>query len=79
MRAFIKFNKGMLRMPVQWQLWLLALVALNLVVPLFFVGRFEARVVVIAGASFVLPMRGIHRPRHQCDQPNGHGEAPMPR
>ena len=47
MRAFIKFNKGMLRMPVQWRLWLLALIALNLVVPLFFVGRLEARVVVI--------------------------------
>ncbi len=47
MHAFIKFNKGMLRMPVQWRLWLLALVALNLVVPLFFVGRLEARVVVI--------------------------------
>ena len=47
MCAFIKFNKGMLRMPVQWQLWLLALVALNLVVPLFFVGRLEARVVVV--------------------------------
>ena len=47
MRAFIKFNKGMLRMPVQWQLWLLALITLNLVVPVFFVDRLEARVVVI--------------------------------
>ncbi len=47
MRAFIKFNKGMLRMPVQWQLWLVVLIALNLAVPLFFVDRLEARVVVV--------------------------------
>ncbi len=55
MRAFIKFNKGMLRMPVQWQLWLLELITLNLVVPLFFVDRLEARDVVITLlASFTL-------------------------
>ncbi len=46
MQAFIKFNKGMMKMPVHWQLWLMLLVAVNLVVPLFFLGRLEARVVV---------------------------------
>ncbi len=46
MHAFIKFNKGMLKMPVLWQVWLAALVAANLVVPMFFLQRLEARVVL---------------------------------
>ena len=46
MHAFIKFNKGLLRMPIQWQLWLLLLVSFNLVVPLFYLDRLEAQVVV---------------------------------
>ncbi len=46
MHAFIKFNKGMLQMPVLWQVWLAALVAANLVVPMFFLQRLEARIVL---------------------------------
>ncbi|MCH7686728.1 MAG: hypothetical protein IH899_08620, partial [Planctomycetes bacterium] len=46
MHAFIKFNKGMLQMPVLWQAWLAVLVATNLVVPMFFLQRLEARVVL---------------------------------
>lgn len=46
MRAFIKFNKGILRMPLHWQLWVMLLVAVNLIVPLFFIDRLEAQVVV---------------------------------
>ena len=46
MDAFIKFNKGMLKMPIHWQLWLLLLVSVNLIVPLFFIDRLEAQVVV---------------------------------
>ena len=47
MRAFITFNKGLMKMPVYWQPWLLLLVALNLVVPLvFFADRLEAQVVM---------------------------------
>ncbi len=48
MRAFIKFNKGVMKMPVQWQLWLLLLVCVNLIIPLFFIDRLEAR--LVAGA-----------------------------
>ncbi len=33
-------------MPVLWQVWLAALVAANLVVPMFFLQRWEARVVL---------------------------------
>ena len=46
MQAFIKFNKGMLTMPIHWQLWLLLLVSMNLVVPLFFLDRVEALLVI---------------------------------
>jgi len=48
MRAFIKFNKGVMKMPILWQLWLMLLVVVNLIVPLFFLDRLEAQVVVVA-------------------------------
>ncbi len=55
MRAFIKFNKGMLKMPVHWQLWLFLLITANLLIPLFFLARVEARVVVaVLAASMTL-------------------------
>ncbi len=56
MRAFIKFNKGVMKMPVQWQLWLLLLVCVNLIIPLFFIDRLEARLVVGAFLGSVLLM-----------------------
>ena len=46
MKSFIKFNQGMMRMPIHWQLWLLLLVAVNVVIPFLFVGRFEAQLVL---------------------------------
>ena len=46
MKSFIKFNKGMMRMPFNWQLWLLLLVAVNVAIPLFFLGRLEAQLVL---------------------------------
>ena len=46
MNAFVKFNKGMLRMPIHWQLWLMVLVAANMVGPLFFLHHLEAQVVL---------------------------------
>jgi hypothetical protein len=36
----------MMRMPFYWQLWLLLLVTVNVAIPLFFVGRFEAQMVL---------------------------------
>ncbi len=47
MRAFIKFNKGLLKQPFHVQLWLVLLVAVNLMIPLFYLGRIEARVVAL--------------------------------
>ena len=55
MRAFIKFNKGMMRMPIHWQLWIKLLVTFNLLIPLFFLDRLEAQVVIGAiVASMIL-------------------------
>ncbi|MFQ5543668.1 MAG: hypothetical protein ACE5FY_04885 [Nitrospiria bacterium] len=44
MRAFIKFNKGLLKMPLQWQVWILLLVGLNMIMPFLFLDRIEAQV-----------------------------------
>ena len=46
MNAFIKFNKGMLGMPLQWQLWVMLLVAANLAIPMFFIQHLESQVVL---------------------------------
>ena len=46
MKAFIKFNRGVLQMPVGWQLWLMLLVTANLAASLFFLHRLEAQVVL---------------------------------
>ncbi len=46
MQSFIRFNKGMMRMPFYWQPWLLLLVTANVAIPLFFVDRFEAQMVL---------------------------------
>ena len=44
--AFIKFNKGVLKMPIYLQLWLMLLVIANLVVPLFFLNHLESQIVL---------------------------------
>ncbi len=55
MRAFIRFNRGLMKMPIHWQLWLVLLVTSNGVIPLFFLNRLEAQVVVLTlMASMIL-------------------------
>ena len=46
MKTLIKFNKGMMRMPSHWRLWLLLLVTANVIIPLFFLNRLEGQVVL---------------------------------
>ena len=48
MKSFIKFNQGMMRSPLQVRLWLMLLLAANLVAPLFFLDHPEAQVVLLA-------------------------------
>ncbi|MDA2910960.1 hypothetical protein MYX04_08525 [Nitrospiraceae bacterium AH_259_D15_M11_P09] len=54
MHAFIKFNQGMMKMSTPARGWLLSLITVNLVVPLFFLERLEAQVVV--GTLFISMM-----------------------
>ena len=54
MNTFIKFNKGLLKMPFGVRLWLMLLIAINIVVPLFYFDRLEAQ--VILGALFASMM-----------------------
>lgn len=46
MNAFIKFNKGLFRQPVYVRLWMAVLIIANMVLPLFFLGTVEAKVVL---------------------------------
>jgi len=59
MRAFIKFNKGMMRLPIQWRLWLLLLATANLIVPLFHLHRLEAQVVIGTLLISMMIMTGL--------------------
>ena len=42
MRAFIKFNKGLMNGSIHVRLWLVLLTAANLLIPLFFLSHLEA-------------------------------------
>ncbi len=43
----MKLNRGMLRLPAGVKVWLLVLMAANLLVPLVYLGRSEARIVLL--------------------------------
>ena len=49
MRSFLRFNQGLLRMPLHLQLWVGMLIGANIVAPLFFLEHVEARVTLAAG------------------------------
>ena len=49
MRSFLRFNQGILKLPVHLQLWVLTLVAANIVAPLFFITRLEAQLTLATG------------------------------
>ncbi len=46
MRSFLRFQQGLLGMPLHWQLWLLILVGANLVAPFFFLEHVEAQLTI---------------------------------
>ena len=55
MSSISKFMTGMLRMPTWVKLWLLALMTVNMVIPLFYFDHLEAQIVLITFlASFIL-------------------------
>ena len=45
MHGFIRFNKGVLKLPLRVQVFMILLVGANMVSPLFFWAQFEAKVV----------------------------------
>ncbi len=49
MRAFMRFNQGLLAMPLPWRGWVLLLIGANILAPLYFLERMEAQVVLAAG------------------------------
>ena len=49
MRSFIRFNRGLLGMPLHLQVWVALLIGANLVAPLFFLEHVEARVTLAVG------------------------------
>ncbi len=59
MNAFIKFNRGLLGMPLPWRLWLLLLLALNLIAPLVFIERLEAQATLAALLVSMALMTGL--------------------
>ena len=59
MNAFIKFNRGLLAMPLPWRLWLVLLLTLNLIAPLVFIERLEAQVTLAALLVSMALMTGL--------------------
>ena len=59
MNAFIKFNRGLLAMPLRWRLWLVLLLTLNLIAPLFFIERLEAQTTLAALLVSMALMTGL--------------------
>lgn len=62
MNAFLRFNKGMMHLmkrSAAMRLWLLTLVTVNMVVPLFFLGRVEAQFVIVTFVAGALLMTAL--------------------
>ena len=62
MNAFIKFNKGVMRGPIHVRLWLMLLIFFTLLVPLFYIHRVEAQVVLgalLASATLMTVLTGL--------------------
>ena len=59
MQAFLKFNLGLMRMPVPARLWLMLLITANMIIPLFFLGRLEAQVVLAALLASMMLMTAL--------------------
>ncbi len=61
-KALIHFMRGLLKMPRYAQLWLVLLVIVNGIVPLFFLGRMEAQAtlgIFLAGALLMIALTAL--------------------
>ena len=59
MNVFLRFNRGVMRMSAPARVWLLLLVTANMIVPLSFLGRLEAQVVLAAFVASVVLMLAL--------------------
>ena len=51
MKSFMRFNKGMMQMPIHRHIWLLLLVAVNVILPLFYVRTVSGGSAIIRNLS----------------------------
>ncbi len=51
MKSFIRFDKGMMQMPMHWKIWLLLAVTVNVILPLFDVGSLSEGNAIIRNLS----------------------------
>ncbi|NQV25851.1 MAG: hypothetical protein HQ518_15945 [Rhodopirellula sp.] len=61
MKAFVRFNQGILKMPFHWKVWLMCLMAANAVIPMFFIQYLEAQIVLatfMASAGIMTVLTG---------------------
>ena len=58
MNAFIRFNRGIMRLPIPVRLWMLLLVAANMM-GLFFLHRLEAQVILASFAASMILMTTV--------------------
>lgn len=53
-KAVVRYHRGLARMPLSWKPWLFSLLGANMIAPLFWFDRFEAKVVFcVALLNFV--------------------------
>ena len=56
MNAFIRFNRGLFRLPVGVRLWMVLLVSANLILPVIYFQQSEARIVLLTFFAGILLM-----------------------
>ena len=59
MYAFLRFNRGLLSLPLHLRLWVGMLIGANLVAPFFFLEHVEARVTLAAGLVGMVLMTAL--------------------
>jgi hypothetical protein len=51
LKVMANFNKHVMGMPNPWPLWMMLLIVVNFVAPLFFIGSLEAQVVLVGAIT----------------------------
>jgi hypothetical protein len=46
-KGIVQFNRAVFKMPIPWRIWMMLLMAVNMIVPFFFLDQIEARVVLV--------------------------------